>query len=127
MMELKKYTLSVLDCKQHTVHNEGVCEQNFQLRQIKVKEVLKSKRSRWRKTNGLTNVEHWCTENTTVRVVYLRHGTASKYSFENGKAASNNHVITDVLHDASGLTGHQSEQDRGWKEKRHNLLHFMGA
>lgn len=77
-----------------------------------VKEVLKNKRSWWRKTN-----KHWCTENTSVRVLYLRHGTASKYSFENGKAAANNHVITDVLHDASGLTSHQSEQDRGWKEK----------
>lgn len=44
---------------------------------------------------------------------YLRYRAASKYSFENGQAASDNNVVTDVLHDASGLTSHQSEQDRG--------------
>lgn len=79
--------------------------------------------SRWRKMD-------WQMLNTEVlqslRVEYLRHSTTSKYSFENGQAASNNHVITDVLHDARRLTSHQSEQDRGWKEKRHDLLQFIG-
>lgn len=49
----------------------------------------------------------------SVRVVYLWHSAASKNPFENGEAASNNHVVADVLHDASGLASHQSEQDRG--------------
>lgn len=44
---------------------------------------------------------------------YLRHSAASKYSFEDSQAASNDHIVADVLHNASGLTGHQGEQDRG--------------
>lgn len=48
---------------------------------------------------------------TRVTVAHLWHSAASKYSFEDGQAASDNHVVADVLHDASGLAGHQSEQD----------------
>lgn len=44
--------------------------------------------------------------------MYLWHSAASKYSFENGQAASDDHVVADVLHDAGGLPGHQSEKDR---------------
>lgn len=47
-----------------------------------------------------------------VCVVYLRHGAASKYSFEDGEAATDDNIVADVLHDASGLAGHQGEQDR---------------
>lgn len=50
--------------------------------------------------------------------MYLWHGAASKNPFENGKAASHNHVIADVLHDASGLASHQGQQDGGWKENK---------
>ncbi len=57
-----------------------------------------------------------------VKMYNLWYGTASKYSFENGQAASDNHIIADVLHDAGRLTSHQSEQDRGWGEKRHKLF-----
>lgn len=43
--------------------------------------------------------------------LYLRNGAASKYSFKDGEAASDDDVVADVLHDAGGLAGHEREQD----------------
>lgn len=98
------------------MHNDGVFEQNILL--VKHVNVV------FRLTRDETlssNVQR------IVRVVYLWHSAASKNPFENGEAASNDHVVTDVLHDASGLASHQSKQDWGWRNDRSPyLLVFKG-
>lgn len=57
--------------------------------------------------------------------IYLWHSAASKYSLENSQTSTHNDVITDVLHDASCLTSHQRQKDRGYAERGHSLKLFL--
>lgn len=113
-------TAETLECFTANImmHNDSAFEQNVLL----VKHV-----------NGVFSLTQDETLSSNVqkivgaRVVYLWHSAASKNPFENGEAASNDHVVADVLHDASGLASHQSEQDRGWRNgRRPYLLVFKG-
>ena len=52
----------------------------------------------------------------------LRHSAATKYAFEDGKASSNNDIITDIFHDSRCLSCYQRQQNWCWGERKNKWI-----